>query len=78
MPMTAVGKIFRPALRQQISAAILQEHLEREHINATVETRFDNKKGMAATVVLQDPARQEETRALLSSYNIDITVSIAG
>ncbi len=76
MPMTAVGKIFRPALRQQISAAILQEHLEREHINALVETRLDSKKGMTAKVVLQDAARQEETRALLSPYNIDISVSV--
>lgn len=76
MPVTAVGKIFRPALRQQISATILQEHLEREHINAIVDARIDNRKGMVATVQLQDAARQEETRALLSPYNIDITVSV--
>lgn len=76
MPMTAVGKIFRPALRQQVSAAILQEHLEREHINALVETRFDNKKGMTATVVLRDAARQEEAETLLSAYNIDTTVTV--
>ncbi|MEX2332821.1 MAG: AMP-binding protein, partial [Pseudohongiella sp.] len=77
MPMTAVGKIFRPALRQQISAAVLQEHLEREHINAMVETKIDSKKGMTASVVLQDAARKEETEALLSPYNINITVSVA-
>ncbi|WP_339859481.1 acyl-CoA synthetase [Pseudohongiella acticola] len=78
MPMTAVGKIFRPALRQQISAAILQEHLEREHINAMVTTRFDNKKGLTATVALQDATRQEETEALLSPYNVAINVTIDG
>lgn len=76
MPMTAVGKIFRPALRQQISASVLQEHLEREHINALVETRFDTKKGMTAKVVIQDATRKQETETLLSPYNIASTVTV--
>ena len=78
MPVTAVGKIFRPALRQQISATVLQEHLEREHINALVETRFDNKKGMAATIALHDGSRKDETEAMLSPYNIDSTITVNG
>lgn len=75
MPMTAVGKIFRPALRQQISAAVLQEHLEHEHINAVVTTRFDSKKGMTANIELQDAKRKQETETLLSPYNIDSKVT---
>lgn len=73
MPMTAVGKIFRPTLRQNISAAVLQEHLASKHIAAQVEARVDNKKGMTATISLHDKAQQTEAETLLSAYNITVS-----
>src|SRR5690606_3750609 len=55
MPLTAVGKIFRPALRQRITETILQEHLQRETIPAEVSTEVDKQKGMIARIRLQQP-----------------------
>lgn len=72
MPITAVGKIFRPVLRQKISTLVLQEHLRRKNIQATVTTHIDNKKGMSAIIVLADKNRQSDAKLLLSSYNISV------
>lgn len=73
MPITAVGKIFRPVLRQKISTLVLQEHLQRENIEATVTTHIDNKKGLSAIVLLADKSRQSDAELLLSSYNISVS-----
>lgn len=73
MPITAVGKIFRPALRQKISAMVLQEHLQKENIDATVQTHIDNKKGMNAVIRLADKNRQSDVELLLSAYNVALS-----
>lgn len=73
MPITAVGKIFRPALRQKISAMVLQEHLQKENIDATVQTHIDNRKGMSAVIRLADKNRQSDVELLLSAYNVALS-----
>ncbi|MDO9477557.1 MAG: acyl-CoA synthetase [Pseudohongiella sp.] len=70
MPMTAVGKIFRPVLREQISAAVLTEHLARAGIVAEVACKADNKTGMNASIKLHDVTQQSAAEELLSSYNV--------
>ena len=70
MPMTAVGKIFRPVLREQISTAVLTEHLAKAGIVAEVACKADNKTGMNASVKLQDATQQSAAQELLSSYNV--------
>ncbi|HBN14928.1 MAG TPA: acyl-CoA synthetase [Pseudohongiella sp.] len=69
MPITAVGKIFRPALREKITSIVLTEHLQREGINASVSARMDGKKGMLASVTLEDSTQQPAAQALLETYN---------
>ena len=70
MPMTAVGKIFRPLLREQISARVLHEHLLQQGIVADINCKADSKLGMTATVTLRNPDDQEQASELLSPYNI--------
>jgi len=75
MPITAVGKIFKPVLREQISAAVLSEHLEKEGISAEVTCRADNKTGLTASIKLRDPSHKGATEELLSSYNVVVNIS---
>lgn len=68
IPTTAVGKIFRPALRQQITQEIIQEALQAEQIEATATAKLDSKKGMTVSVVLTDPAQQSQAESTLEGY----------
>lgn len=72
MPMTAVGKIFRPQLREQISASVLREHLLQQNIMADVSCKADNKLGMIAAIKLQDAKDQAKASELLNAYNIAV------
>lgn len=69
MPVTAVGKIFRPVLRERITSLVLSEHLQREGIEAQIQVSIDNKLGMVAVVTLKDPSQRTQAETLLSSYN---------
>ena len=81
MPMTAVGKIFRPVLREQISTKVLTEHLAAQGIDAQVSCKADNKLGMTATVTVTAGTGQnrselaERIAGLLSPYNIVVSIS---
>jgi fatty-acyl-CoA synthase len=75
MPITAVGKIFKPVLREQISAAVLSEHLYKEGISAEVTCRADNKTGLTASIKLRDLSHKAATEELLSSYNVVVNIS---
>ncbi|MDO8908213.1 MAG: acyl-CoA synthetase [Pseudohongiella sp.] len=70
MPMTAVGKIFRPLLREQISAKVLQEHLRQQGIDAEIICRTDSKLGMTASIKLAEISDQATAAEILSPYNI--------
>ena len=75
MPITAVGKIFKPVLREQISAAVLSEHLVKQGISAEVTCRADNKTGLTASIKLHDPADKAATEELLCNYNVVVNIS---
>jgi fatty-acyl-CoA synthase len=68
MPLTAVGKIFRPALRQRITETVLQEHLSSAGLAAEISTHLDKKKGLTALIKLADPGRRNEADELLAPY----------
>ena len=72
MPVTAVGKIFRPALRQKITALVLVEHLASEGIKARAEAIIDSKKGMTATVWLDDDSQREVAGRALEAFNVAV------
>jgi fatty-acyl-CoA synthase len=76
MPMTAVGKIFRPLLREQISAAVLQEHLKQQGIDAEVNCKADSKLGMTAQIKLAETSNSSKASELLSAYNIVVSYRV--
>lgn len=69
MPLTAVGKIFRPALRQQITRMILNEQLQESGIRASIEVSQDNKLGMVVRYTAEDEAAAAATETMLSHYS---------
>lgn len=68
IPTTAVGKIFRPALRQQITQQVVQEALLTKDIVAGVIAKLDSKKGMTISVTLNDPEQQGLAESALEGY----------
>ena len=72
MPLTAVGKIFRPALRQQITERVLSEHLGEAGLAAEVSTRIDTRKGLVAHVRVVGAGQLQQARELLEPYNLSI------
>lgn len=68
MPLTAVGKIFRPALRQRITEIVLGELFAGHHIDASIVGRLDKKSGLMMTVKLADASAQEAAQQLLVPY----------
>jgi fatty-acyl-CoA synthase len=69
MPLTAVGKIFRPALRQRITEIILGELLAEQQIEASIQGRIDKKKGLVMNVKLADASKLEAVQSLLTPYS---------
>jgi len=72
MPLTAVGKIFRPALRQRITEIMLGELFADQGIEAKVNGRFDKKSGLVMTVKLADASAQGTAQDLLTPYSFRV------
>jgi fatty-acyl-CoA synthase len=65
MPMTAVGKIFKPRLRQLAIEQVYAEALQASGIAAAITVRADQRLGTVVTVRLADAAsRSAATDAL--------------
>lgn len=69
MPLTAVGKVFRPALRQRITEIILGELLAGQHIDASISGRLDKKSGLVMSIKLADARTQGAVQDLLTPYS---------
>ena len=77
MPLTAVGKIFKPALRQKIAQQVVTELLQAEEVNALVESELENKRGLIIRILLneEDKHKLDAVRQLLHSYTFTTEVS---
>ena len=75
MPLTAVGKIFKPALRQRITQQIVSEHLEQAGIKAQVNVMLEKKHGIVAMIEAVDKSQIESVKELLQSYTFAVEVS---
>jgi fatty-acyl-CoA synthase len=65
MPMTAVGKIFKPRLRHLAIERVVGEMLKACGIDAAIAVRDDKRLGTVATIRLADAAsRSTATDAL--------------
>lgn len=52
MPLTAVGKIFRPTLRQRITEQVIAKLLSKAGLPAQVSSEIDKQKGMKVSVTV--------------------------
>ncbi len=75
MPLTAVGKVFRPALRQQITEIMLRELLSEHNVEAEVSSRLDKKSGLTMVIKLADSGKQQTVDELLTPYSFAVEFS---
>lgn len=75
MPLTAVGKIFKPALRQRITQQVIQELLNSHGIQADVAVELEKKRGLVARVTAQDKANKPKLAELLEGFTFAVEIS---
>ena len=75
MPLTAVGKIFRPALKQRIAEEVVNGLLEKANIVAEVSSENEKKRGLVIKAVAQDKSQIEAIKELVKSYIFATDVS---
>ncbi|MDX1491813.1 MAG: acyl-CoA synthetase [Pseudohongiellaceae bacterium] len=75
MPLTSVGKIFKPKLRQKISEMTMSEALAEKSIKAKVSSRIDKRHGMVVIVELEDKSQLDEAKTTLGAYAIALEIS---
>jgi fatty-acyl-CoA synthase len=75
MPLTAVGKIFRPRLRQMIAETIVSEVLASMGLTATISSETEKKRGLVISITVDDKDRIAEVNSMLQSYIFTSQVS---
>jgi len=70
LPLTAVGKTFKPELRWRAIEFALTDALARRSIGATVTAGPDDRHGTLAKVRLAEPGRAAEARRVLGAFAV--------
>ena len=68
MPLTAVGKIFRPSLRLMITEDVAREVLTTSNIEASVTSELGKKRGLVVNITTADKANISATKQLFKNY----------
>ena len=68
MPLTAVGKIFRPSLRLMITEDVAREVLTKSNIEASVTSELEKKRGLVVNITTADKANISATKQLFKNY----------
>jgi fatty-acyl-CoA synthase len=68
MPLTAVGKIFRPTLRQKISEQVIRELLAKKSLEATITSEIEKKRGLVLSIDVADKTKIDEVKKLVEGY----------
>ena len=68
MPLTAVGKIFRPTLRQSIAEQVIRELLTGKSMDATVTSEIEKKRGLVLRIDVIDKTKIDEVKKLVEGY----------
>jgi fatty-acyl-CoA synthase len=75
MPLTAVGKIFKPELRRLEAKDALEAALREAGVPVrTVEITHDATRGMMVVVEVEDPAVLDATREVLGRFALPSTI----
>ncbi len=70
MPVTAVGKIFKPTLRYDAARNVLEGALGEAGIEATITVGADPVHGSAARITLTDAGTRPRAEEILGAYTI--------
>lgn len=72
LPLTAVGKVYKPALKQQATVMAVTELLQQHNLSATITSQHDDKYGFIIIVKLDnaDESHLQQARALLDQLAI--------
>lgn len=71
-PLTAVGKVYKPALRQRIAETTIREVLAAQHIEATVSSCLDKQRGLVISIAVASSAQQVAAEHLLAPFALNI------
>jgi hypothetical protein len=70
MPVTAVGKIFKPALVAKSSQRVLSNALSENNCPANVQIEQDDKRGLVAMISDFNTSQITEVKEVLGSFAI--------
>jgi fatty-acyl-CoA synthase len=76
MPLTAVGKIFKPRLRQLITEQVLSELLSENGMPAAVHCQLHKQKGLSADIRVERATDLDRVRSLVENFTLPITVEL--
>ena len=75
VPLTAVGKIFKPKLRQMMCEQVIQAQLKQHQINGLVTSVLEKKRGLVVTIKLEDKTHSAKISDIVQGYNFPIDIS---
>jgi fatty-acyl-CoA synthase len=70
LPLTAVGKVFKPLLRNKATEFSVNALFTTHHITAHVEAEFDPEKGQVVHIQLANPQDQQHVARLLVAFPV--------
>jgi fatty-acyl-CoA synthase len=70
LPLTAVGKVFKPLLRNKATEFSVNALFTTHHITAHVEAEFDPEKGQVVHIQLANPQDQQHVASLLVAFPV--------
>ncbi|MFZ1341711.1 acyl-CoA synthetase [Thiothrix eikelboomii] len=77
IPLTAVGKIYKPALKQREIEAVLAEVLRNAKLPfVSLEVLQDAKLGTLVELALAEPAHQQMAQQLLGQYPFQFRITV--
>ena len=76
MPLTAVGKIYKPALKRRATKEALEAALREADVRfRSLEVVDDPTRGMVAKLEIEDAAAHDRAREVLGRFPVPFTVS---
>lgn len=70
LPLTAVGKIFKPTLRARATEHALETALTEAGVTAAIRVDVDKTHGLLASVRLDDPAHRGDAEGVLGGFTV--------
>ncbi|HLP69821.1 MAG TPA: acyl-CoA synthetase [Rhizobium sp.] len=75
MPLTGVGKIFKPELRKQEIAAVIGDELAKAGIRAGVQVEDAQARGVCVNVSVPDPSRHGDAAGIVGRFPFPFSIA---